>query len=187
MKLRLLLWILLLSLGVNAQSDLLVLKHGYRTEQTWVNGSSISFQFSNRQWLLGTIKKIQHDSIWVTLMNVRQVPNAFGFPTLDTAWTGLLNLHVNEIYGLPKNDAAGIFTNGALLQIGSSAFIFLNLFNTLLHNEPVFSAVNSTRLGIAAGVFLAGTLLHLSHRTYIRLGKHYHLETIHTSQEKTAR
>jgi hypothetical protein len=185
-KFRLLLWLLLFSLTAQAQSDLLVLKRGYHTEQTWINGSTINFQFSNRQWLQGVIKKIQHDSIWVSLMNIRQVANGFGFPTMDTAWVGLLNLHVNEVYGMPRNDVAGIFTNGALLQIGSAAFIFLNLFNTLTHNEPLFTPVNSTRLGIAAGTFLVGTLLHISHRTYIRLGKRYRLETIHTSQEKPA-
>lgn len=111
---------------------------------------------------------------------VRQVANQFGFPTIDTAKMGLMKIHVNEIYGMPKrNFGSGIISNGSLFQLGSGAFIFLNIFNSLIHNEPVFGPGNLTRLGIAGAVFLTGTLLSASHQTYIVLGKKYRMETIH--------
>ncbi len=154
------------------------MKHRNQTIQTWVPGSVIYFQFSSKQWIQGIIKQIRHDSILVEQIAIRQIPNQFGFPTVDTARMGLLKLHVNEIYGMPKKDYAGIITNGALLQLGSGAYIFLNLANSLIKSDPVFSAVNVTRLGIAGGVFLVGTLLHMSHQTYIILGKRYRMETI---------
>lgn len=179
-KTRLILFcILLLGKDSFSQSDLLVMKHRNQTIQTWVPGSVINFQFSSRQWIQGIIKKIHNDSIWVEQIAIEQVPNQFGFPTIDTAKMGILQLHVNEIYGMPKKDDAGIITNGSLLQLGSGAFLFLNLANSLIKSDPVFSSVNLTRLGVAGSVFLIGTLLHMSHKTYILMGKRYSMQTIH--------
>jgi hypothetical protein len=163
-----------------SQSDLLVLKDRNETIQTWVPGSIINFQFSNKQWLQGIIKTVRNDSIIMEQIAIRTVPNQFGFPTVDTAKFGLMKFHVKEIYGMPKKDRSGIFTNGALLKLGSAAYIFVNIFNSLIHKEPVFSAQNATRLGIAAGVFLLGVLLGSMHKTYITLGKRYTMEVINT-------
>ena len=154
--------------------------------QTWIPGSVINFQFSNKQWIEGIIKTVRNDSILMEQIVVRTVPDAFGFPKIDTAKLGLLKLHVSEIYGMPKrNFGGGIFSNGILFQLGSGAYIFLNIFNSLIYNEQVFSSVNLTRLGIAGGVFIVGSLLRASHKTYIVMGKKYTMATIHTAIEKT--
>ena len=163
-----------------SQSDLLVLKQRNQTIQTWVPGSIINFQYSSKQWIQGIIKTIRNDSIIMEQIDVRQVANQFGFPTIDTAKLGIMKLHVNEIYGMPKRSfGANIFTNGALFQLGSGAFIFLNLMNSLIHNEQLFSAANVTRLGIAGGFFVLGSILSAHHKTYIVLGKKYTMQTIH--------
>jgi hypothetical protein len=168
-----------------SQSDLLVLKQRNRTIQTWVPGSVINFQFSSKQWIQGVIKNIRNDSILMEQIDIRQVPNSFGFPTIDTAKLGLMKLHVNEIYGMPKrNFGSSIFTNGILLQLGSGAFIFLNIFNSLIRNEQVFSSLNVSRLGVAGGVFVVGSLLRASHKTYITLGGKYRMQTIHLANTK---
>lgn len=91
-----------------------------------------------------------------------------------------MKLHVNEIYGMPKRNVnSGIINNGLLFQMGSGAYIFLNIFNSLIHNDQVFNSANLTGIGIAGGVFLFGSLLSANHRTYIVLGKKYRIETIH--------
>lgn len=170
--------------GSYAQSDLLVLKQKNRTIQTWVPGSLISFQFSSKQWLQGIIKTIRNDSITMEQIDIRTVPNAFGFPTIDTAKLGIMKLHVNEVYGMPKRVyGSGIFTNGVLLQLGSGAFMFLNITNSLIRNEQVFSPLNLGRLGVAGSVFVVGSLLRAGHKTYIVLGKKYRLETIHVGAD----
>lgn len=178
----------LIFLGISlsySQSDLLVLKKRNQTIQTWVPGSVINFQFSSRQWIQGIIKNIRNDSILLEQIDVRQVANGFGFPTIDTARLGLMKLHVNEIYGMPKrNFGSSIFTNGILLQLGSGAFIFLNIFNSLIRNEQVFSSLNLSRLGVAGGVFLVGSLLRAHHKTYITLGRTYRMQTIHVANTK---
>lgn len=161
-------------------SDLLVLKEKNQTIQTWVPGSIINFQFSSKQWIQGIIKTVRNDSIIMEQIVIQQVPNQFGFPTIDTAKFGLMKFHMNEIYGMPKKDYSGIFTNGALFKLGSAAYIFLNVFNTLIHKEELFSSVNATRLGIAGGAFVVGMIMGATHKTYIVLGKRYKMQTIHT-------
>lgn len=126
------------------------------------------------------MKQVKNDSVLIEQINIVQVPNYFGFAKTDTSHLGYLRFHVSEVYGMPKRDAAGIFTNGALFQLGSGAYIFLNLVNSLIHNEQLFSAVNATRLGIAGGIFALGSIMASAHKTYITLGKKYTLSTIHT-------
>ncbi len=163
-----------------AQSDLLVLKQRNQTIQSWVPGSILNFQFSSKQWIQGIIKNIHNDSVLMEQIVLVQVANQFGFPTIDTAKMGLMKFHVNEIYGMPKrNSSSGIISNGTLLTLGSAAYILLNITNSLIQNEQVFSSQNLTRLGIASGVFLIGAILSASHKTYITLGKKYTMETIH--------
>jgi hypothetical protein len=163
-----------------SQSDLLVLKQRNQIIQTWMPGSIFHFQYSSKQWIQGIIKQVKNDSVTIDQISVIQVANQFGFPTIDTAHMGLMRFHVNEIYGMPKRDYAGIITNGGLFQLGSAAYILLNLANTLIHNEQLFSSVNVTRLGVAGGFFVLGSILSASHKTYIKLGKKYTVVTIHT-------
>ncbi len=157
-----------------------MLKEKNKTIQTWIPGSLINFQFSSKQWIEGIIKIVRNDSITIERISIQTVPNQFGFASIDTAKFGLMKLNVNEIYGMPKKDYSGIFTNGALFKLGSGAYITLNLINTLIHKEALFSSDNVARLGIAGGVFLLGTIMGLSHKTYITLGKRYRMEIIHT-------
>jgi hypothetical protein len=107
-----------------SQSDLLVLKQKNRIIQTWVPGSIINFQYSSKQWLMGIIKTVRNDSILMEQISIETVPNQFGFPRIDTAKFGLMKLHVSEIYGMPKKDYAGIFTNGTLLKWGAEDIFF---------------------------------------------------------------
>ena len=179
-KLLILILFIVISQIAFSQSDLLVLKQKNQIIQTWVPGSFIDFQFSSKQWIQGIIKTVRNDSILMEIIILHQVPTQLGFLKIDTARMGPLKLHVKEIYGMPKRQfSSGIISNGALFQLGSGAYIFLNVFNSLIHNEPVFSAKNSTGLGIATGVFALGKILASTHKTYITLGGRYKMETIH--------
>jgi hypothetical protein len=183
MRIRLTVCILLLSASFAfSQNDLLVLKKKNQIVKTWVRGSSITFQFSNKQWLQAIIKSIRSDSLLLDIYVLRQVANQFGLPTVDTGKIGLLKLHIKEIYSLPKAKQGGsIFTNGALFKIAGGAYIFFNVFNSLTHSEPVFSSDNAKGLGIAAGLIGVGIILGATHRTDFVLGKKYTLATINTS------
>ena len=175
----LLLCLLILSFNSFSQNDLLVLKKRNHIIQTWIPGSYIHFQFSNKQWLQGRIKAIKNDSLLIDLMMIRQVGNQFGLPTVDTGRLGLLKIHVKEIYGVPnRSQRSGIISSGILFQVGSAAYMFLNVFNSISHGEQIFSAYNLPRLAIAGGVFAFGTFLGSLHKTYIALGKKYTMEVL---------
>lgn len=179
MKLTSLLICCLFSLSVLAQRDVLLLKQKNQTIQSWTTGSYLLFQFSSKQWIEGIIKKIQNDSILIDQIQVRQVGNQFGLPTIDTAHFGLMKFHISEIYGMPKRgSASNLFTNGSLFQLGSGAYILLNVTNSLIKSDPVFGSDNLPKLGIAAGVFIVGKLLEKSHKTYLQMGKKYRMVTI---------
>jgi hypothetical protein len=163
-----------------SQNDLLVLKQHNKTIQTWIPGSTITFQYSSKQWIEGIIKAIRNDSILIEQIILRRVANQFGFLAIDTAKMGLMKLHVKEIYGMPKRNSGGsIFTNGALFMLGSGAYIFANLINTLIHKDALFDSQNGTRLGVAGGIFIVGALLQSTHSEYVTLGRKYTIETIH--------
>lgn len=179
MKLTSLLLCCFFSLSAMAQKDLLLLKQNNQTLQTWTSGSYILFQFSSKQWIEGIIKTIKNDSLLIDQIQVRQVGNRFGLPSIDTAHFGLLKLHITEIYGMPKHDGTtNMFNNGSLLQLGSGAYIFLNIINSIIKNDPVFGTDNLPKLGIAAGFFVLGKILQNSHRTYLQMGKKYRMTTI---------
>ncbi|MBV9986807.1 MAG: hypothetical protein JO301_03960 [Chitinophagaceae bacterium] len=165
---------------VKAQSDLLVMKQRGRPVQTWVKGSFFNFQFVNKQWIQGRIREMRNDSLLIDVMVFRSVLTRFGVPAIDTGRVGILKFHVREVYAMPKRRLqSGAFSDGALLQVGSGGFIFLNIFNSLTHGEAVFGGNNPSALGIAAGIFGIGTLISLTHKDYVVLGKKFSLEIMH--------
>jgi hypothetical protein len=183
MRIRLTVCIILLCASCAfSQNDLLVLKKHNQVVKTWVRGSSISFQFSSKQWLQGIIKSARNDSLLLDLYVLRQVANQFGLPTVDTGKIGLLKLHIKEIYAVPKaKTGSSIFTNGMLFKLAGGAYIFFNVFNSLTHGDEVFSSDNAKGLGIAVGLIGVGIILSATHKEDIVLGKKYTLATINTT------
>jgi hypothetical protein len=188
MRLFLLLLGFFIWLEVPAQSDLLVLKKKEITLQSWSSGSYIIFRFTNRQWIEGFVRKVQNDSIWLNQVQINRVFNNWGFYSFDTSQLGMMKFHVKEISAVPKkNFSNNIITNGKLFQVGSGAFIFLNLFNSAIHKEPVFASDNLPRLGVASAVFLFGTILARSHNMYWEMGKRYQFKTIQLGVDSSGR
>jgi len=159
MRILLLLLSCIIMVELPAQSDLLVLKKKEKTLQTWSSGSYIIFRFTNRQWIEGFVRKVQNDSVLLNQVQINRVFNNWGFYSFDTTQLGIMKFHVNEISAVPRKDFSNnIITNGKLFQLGSMAFIFLNVFNSAIHQEPVFASDNLPRLGVASAVFLMGTI-----------------------------
>jgi hypothetical protein len=90
-----------------------------------------------------------------------------------------MKFHVNEIYGMPrKGMASNMFNNGSLLQLGSAAYILINVANSLIKSDPVFGSDNLPKLGIAAGIFGLGKILQNTHKSYLQMGKKYRMVTL---------
>lgn len=168
-----------LSLPAISQSNLLVLKKKNRVVQTWIKGSVINFQFSSMQWIQGYIRGLTRDSISVEMFSVRRYVNQWGVFAIDSGKMGVLKLHVKEVYAVPQRRfARSIFEEGGLYQLGSGAYVLLNIANSLIKNDQVFSARNLTGMGIAAGVFAFGTFLSSMQKEKLVLGKKYTLEIL---------
>ena len=152
----------------------LVLKEKGRTIQSWIEKDCITFRFSNTQWIEGKIKNILKDSLLINMYRAQQSPTAFGGFRVDTTWLGFLKISINEISGLPRSRyKSGMFSNGILFRLASSAYMFLNITNSLIKGYPVFDAANTTRLLIAAGFYGIGTLQKQKHKDYLPIGKRY--------------
>jgi len=152
----------------------LVLKEKGRTIQSWIEKDCITFRFSNTQWIEGKIKNILKDSLLINMYRAQQSPTAFGGFRVDTTWLGFLKISINEISGLPQSRyKSGMFSNGILFRLASSAYMFLNITNSLIKGYPVFDAANTTRLLIAAGFYGIGTLQKQKYKDYLPIGKRY--------------
>ena len=152
----------------------LVLKEKGRTIQSWIEKDCITFRFSNTQWIEGKIKTILKDSLLINMYRAQQSPTMFGGFRVDTTWLGFLKISINEISGMPQSRyKSGMFTNGVLFRLGSGAYMFLNIANSIIKGLPLLDAGNSTRLLVAAGFYGLGTLQKQKHKAFLPIGKKY--------------
>ncbi len=166
------------AINIFAQPNFAVLRKHNQTIKTYFPTSYIVFQLSNKQWIEGRIKTIKDDSLFINQMALRNVINYLGLFAIDTVRLGIFKVSVNEIYALPKEkESFSFIRNGSLFQIGAIGYMGLNIINGLGKNEPVFEGDNLTSLGVAAGVFALGTVLHSTYNDTYILGKKYRLYT----------
>ena len=172
-------------MDASAQGDFLLLRKNEQVIQSYVKGSYFTCQLATKQWVEGRIRMIKDDSVFMEQMNVQQIANFWGMPTLDTLKYGLIKIAIHDIYAMPKKEhGIGVVNDGSLFTIGASGYVVLNLINGLTQNESITSSKNLTNLGIAAGVYLFGEILHWTHRTSIILGKKYQLYSTATVPSK---
>ena len=159
----------LICIAAQAQNGFLVVKKKNRTVLFFGKGSALTFQTNNGDWLSGTIDKIEKDSFTFSQQIVRYYP--IGTDTLN--FRGL-RFSITDIAALPSSrQHFSWLRNGLVFQLAGGGYAGLNIINDLYRKDPPFARKNLTGLGIAAGTFLLGTLLHIKHDPYIRQGKKY--------------
>ncbi|MFY7898802.1 MAG: hypothetical protein ACOVNY_01380 [Chitinophagaceae bacterium] len=160
-----------------SQSDFLVLRKKNATIQSFFKGSYIQCRMGESYWIEGRIKAIKKDSIYIEQMAIRQVPNYWGLPSIDTLRMGILKIVVSEITAFPlKNEHFTFIKNGQLFQLGSALYAGLNVLNGLTTDDnDLTSNKNIKRLSIAGIVFLMGKILQWQHPKAMVIGKKYKL------------
>jgi hypothetical protein len=170
-----------------SQGVLLVKKRGHSVRHYW-EGSTITLQLQDRQWLMGTILRISSDSIYLTQLIIR-----YNMTGIDTLRTGQLGFSFEDIYALPskhelvyfQNDQVRIIPghekfiwvrNGFIFQVAGASYAGLSITNDLINNDPPFTRKRLPGLGIGAGLFLLGRWLKGQYDPYWHLGKKYKLE-----------
>ena len=174
-------WCILIINALSAQSgNVLVLKDKGITIKSFTKDNYINFEFSNRQWISGQINWIKRDSIQVKQYALQTVMTAYGTYGQDTLKLGTLTLHINEIraFAKDKGQYQSVFTNGSFLKLGGILYAGLNITNSIINKEAVFSSKNSPSIAGGLGAYLIGRWLAKKNPPYRPIGKRYSVEIL---------
>jgi hypothetical protein len=165
----------------NAQSGkLLALKDKGVMVHAYTNGSYINFEFSNHQWVTGYVNWVKADSIQINQFALQQVMMPYGTWGEDTLKLGPLTLHINEIiaFAHEKGHYTSVFSNGSFLQFAGLGYAGLNVTNSLLRKDPVFSNRNIPQIAGGLVAWLLGKWQHGANPNYRPIGKRFTVEVI---------
>lgn len=181
-KITLFIVLLLLIAGATyAQGGkLLALKERGIIVRSFTSGSFIKFKFINQQWVTGYVDWIKEDSIQINQFALQPVMTSFGTYAEDTIKVGPIRIHVKEIIGFAqeKGHYTSVFTNGALLQVAGPLYAGLNISNSIIKKDPVFSNRNLPQIAGGVVAWILGNLQRKAHPNYRPIGKRFSVEII---------
>jgi hypothetical protein len=157
-------------------SDLIVLRKGKdKTLKTYLAGSQIAFKTHSGLAVKGTIRKIDKDSLFISIYDERPAYNPWGTRFWDTVSVSLAKFHYKEIMEIPKPAKGfGFVKNGWLFMLGGTAYALLHSINAAYLKEPI----DPLTMGVASGTALTGLALNRIYHHSIKLGKLYQLQYI---------
>jgi hypothetical protein len=159
------------------QSDILLLQKNHRSIRQFFPGTTITFFTTEHMGVSAVIDYISRDSLFLLQYDVKMVPNIFGTLSPDTLAVYKLQFSLKNIYSFPADPRKFAFvTNGNLFMLGGSAYLVLNLVNTLREGDPPFGKDNLPNIIGGVTAFAFGFLLHKTQVTEYRLGKKYSLK-----------
>lgn len=163
MKPLLVLFLLCLSvLGAAQKLDYLsVRKSNGRVIKNFYAGSEIVLQTTENAYLQGPIRAVLHDTVFVTLYDVRMMPTVFGSFVRDTiavSEAAVFYKDVKRIY-LARRRNFWQRNAGSLLMIGGAGYVAVNVLNGAFYNQPLTDKRNTKILGLSVGAFGLGVLL----------------------------
>ena len=187
-------FLLLIVPHLSAQ-DIFLFKKKHATITSYARDNYIAFQDKNGEWFTGFITRVKGDSFYIRPRVIR-----YHLMGSDTLYFNIQAFTLADIYAMPKKgvqidyigDRFQITRSGGhvhwywvksgwVFRVGAVGYTALNITNGLIKNNFSFEGA---KLGIAAGVFLLGELLHLQYKPVLRTGKKYHFESIAVSDEK---
>ncbi len=159
---------------------LLALKEKGIIVHSFTSGSFIKFKFINQQWITGYVDWIKEDSIQINQFALQPVMTSFGTYAEDTLKVGPIRIHVKEIIGFAqeKGHYTSVFTNGALLQVAGPLYAGLNISNSIIKKDPVFSNRNLPQIAGGVVAWILGNLQRKAHPNYRPIGKRFSVEII---------
>lgn len=166
---------------VKAQSgNVLVLKDKGVTVKSFTKDNYIEFEFSNRQWITGQIQWIKNDSIQVKQYALQTIMTAYGTYGQDTLRLGMLTLHINEIraFAKDKNRYQSVFANGTFLKVGGVLYSGLNITNSIINKEAIFSSKNVPSIAGGFVAYMIGRWMAKKNPPYRPIGKRFSVEIL---------
>ena len=168
------------------QSDILLLKKNNKTVGHFFAGSSISFIAKDGTHIGGKIDSLLRDSIFMTRQTEHMAPNMFGTysPVMGPAYQ--MQFAVGDIAGFPiQHRKWGLITSGTLFIVGGSAYLVLNVVNTLREKQPLFGSDNLPRILGGLTAVAVGLVLRLTQRKNIMVGGKYRLVYLPATTQPT--
>lgn len=162
MKPLLFFFFLLLVYDLSAQqADYISVRKNGRAVKHFISGSRIVLQTTAGNYVEGPVHAIQHDSVYITIYDVRMLPTVWGTRIRDTVSVYVLPLHYKQIERIYLNPRRGFLKRsaGPLMMLGGGGYLVLNVLNGAVFGLPVTDAKNLRTIGTSAGVFGAGFLL----------------------------
>jgi hypothetical protein len=180
-----------------SQQDFFVFKKRNKTIASFRKDYYIAFQLKNCDWRTGFITKIQNDSFFIKPMVVRY--SLTGLMGSDTTYYSVQPFALTDVYAIPKRGVQIDYIDGRfqitaegghqhwywiksgwLFRTGAAGYAGLYAVNGIIKNDFSFSG---SKLGVAAGVFLGGVLLHKAYKLTLRVRKKYRLQFIKLSDQ----
>lgn len=172
-------FILCLSAGSFAQSDLLILKKHNRNVQSFFPGSSIRF-YTDIRYYEAYITSIQRDSLFLVQYDVRQVYNSFNVLVADTVAAYRFAVNYHEIVSLGKNSDKNFdWTSSGGTLLGGGTLLTLGGLSTWIFSKPHTRYYASKPFVIGSAALAAtGYLISKKGSRAKKLGKKYTLSYI---------
>lgn len=157
-----------------------VRKPNGRVVKNFMPGSPIVLQTREGRYWEGPITAIQHDSLFLTIYDVRLLPTPWNSYIRDTVAVFPLALHVTDIVRIYLSPHRSFWQRSAptLLMIAGAGYTVLNLANGATYGLPLTDKKNVKRLGISTGLFATGFLLHRIFRSDGFTTERHHIEYV---------
>jgi hypothetical protein len=180
---------LFLAEAVFSQGQLLQYKKGRRMVSQWWTGQVFTCQLRDGSWQKGELARVTADSFYITNTVVR-----YGLFGTDTAHFGISGFRLADVYALPKYGLPVEYVNGHyeivpkeggmhfywlksgyIFRLGAAVYAGAWLANSLIQHDL---SLENSHLGVAAGVFAFGVLLHKIYKPVIRMKGKRHFEVV---------
>lgn len=171
--------LILSSLTVSAQNNILLLRKNNRTVRTLFEGKYIAFDTKQKSSASGIITKIGKDTIFIRHFEIMRVGTTYGGVYFDTSFRYTTAIHIKDIGAVhPFRSMSGYANSGALLMIAGGGVMVLGAVNGIYRKESIGDWYKPSGF-ISAGV-LAGTgyfLQRASKKKYV-IGRKYQLQIL---------
>ena len=134
----------------------------------------ISFWNSAGNFVSGRIDSIRNNNIYMTQAETIRYQTGLGNMVTDTMARYYVHYPITEIYRMPKQKKWSSVSGDGILMIGGAFFLALNLANTAIKKDQLFTPKNNKYLAIESGALLSGFIWHKLKKDYIRVGNRYH-------------
>ena len=171
---------LLANILIAQSGNVLILKDRGVTIKSFTKDNYIQFEFSNRQWITGQIQWVKNDSIQVEQYALQTMMTQYGTYGQDTLRLGTLTLHINEIRAFAKDKGRyqSVFANGTFLKVGGVLYSGLNITNSIINKEAVFSSKNLPSIVGGVVAYFIGRWMSKKNPPYRPIGKRFSVEIL---------